>query len=119
VSRLIHALEPLWWGLFVTGTFLSALLLPGVLLVLGLGVPLGVLSPDAVAYERMYGLVASLPGRLVALALVVTCLWNGAHHLRHFNIDLGGLSRDIPVAIALYGIAIVGSLMALVGVVAL
>jgi fumarate reductase subunit D len=55
----------------------------------------------------------------VALGLVVTCLWNGAHHLRHFNIDLGGLSRDVPVAIALYGIAIVGSLLALVEVIAL
>ncbi len=77
------------------------------------------MSPDAVAYERMHGLVASLPGRLVALALVVTCLWNGAHHLRHFNIDLGGLSRDVPVAIALYGIAIAGSLLALLGVIGL
>jgi fumarate reductase subunit D len=119
VSRLIHALEPLWWGLFVTGTFLSALLLPGVLLVLCLGAPLGLVSPDAVAYERMHGLVASIPGRLVALALVVTCLWNGAHHLRHFNIDLGGLSRDIPVAIALYGVASVGSLLALIEVIGL
>jgi fumarate reductase subunit D len=119
MSRLIHALEPLWWGLFVTGTFLSALLLPGVLLVLGLGAPLGLVSPDAIAYERMHGLVASLPGRLVALALVVTCLWNGAHHLRHFNIDLGGLSRDIPVAMVLYGIATCGSLLALAGVIGL
>jgi fumarate reductase subunit D len=119
VSRLIHALEPLWWGLFVTGTFLSAMLLPGFLLVLGLGAPLGFVSADAVAYERMHDLAASLPGRLVALGLVVTCLWNGAHHLRHFNIDLGGLSRDVPVAIALYGIAIVGSLLALVEVIGL
>ncbi|MEN8182883.1 MAG: fumarate reductase subunit FrdD [Myxococcota bacterium] len=119
MSRLIHALEPLWWGLFVTGTFLSALLLPGVLLVLCLGAPLGFVSAEAVSYERMHGLVASLPGRLVALALVVTCLWNGAHHLRHFNIDLGGLSRDIPVATVLYGIAGVGSLLALATVIGL
>ncbi len=119
MKGVIHALEPLWWGLFVTGTFLSALLLPGVLLVLGLGVPLGFVGEGAVAYERMHGLVASIPGRLVALGLVVTCLWNGAHHLRHFNIDLGGLSRDVPVAIVLYAIAIVGSLMAVGAAVAL
>lgn len=119
MSRLIHALEPLWWGLFVTGTFVSALLLPGVLLALALGAPLGLVSGDAVAYERMHGLVASIPGRVLALALVVTCLWNGAHHLRHFNIDLGGLSRDVPVACVLYGIAGVGSLLALLGVISL
>lgn len=119
MSRLIQALEPLWWGFFVTGTFLSALLLPGVLLVLGLGVPLGLVPPEAVSFERMHGLVASLPGRLVALALVVSCLWNGAHHLRHFNIDLGGLSRDVPVAALLYAIAGAGSVLALVGVIGL
>ena len=103
---LLHALEPLWWGLFVTGTFLSALLLPGLLLAV-------LLAPGAVASADVHAVVTSLPGRLLFAVLVITCLWNGAHHLRHFNIDLGGLSRDTGVAWLLYAVAGVGSLWAL------
>jgi fumarate reductase subunit D len=106
VKGWLHALEPLWWGLFVTGTFVSALLLPGLLLAL-------LLAPGAVASSDVHAVVASLPGRLAGAVLVITCLWNGAHHLRHFNIDLGGLSRDTGVAWLLYAIAGVGSLWAL------
>ena len=87
MKRFITALEPVWWGLFVTGTALSAILLPGWLLTVGLGVG----SADALSYERAHALGASLLGRAFLVVLVVTCLWNGAHHLRHFSIDLGGL----------------------------
>jgi fumarate reductase subunit D len=115
VKRVIVALEPLWWGLFVTGTALSSILLPGWLLTVGLGVG----SSDALAWERAHELGASLPGRVFLVALVVSCLWNGAHHLRHFNIDLGGLSRDTAVATLLYALAGAGSLLAIVAAVRL
>ena len=111
MRRLIGSLEPLWWGLFVTGTALSAILLPGWILSVGLGVTF---TPEALSYERVHALGASLPGRALLVALVVTCLWNGAHHLRHFNIDLGGLSRDAATATLLYGLASGGSLLAIV-----
>jgi fumarate reductase subunit D len=111
VRRLIAALEPAWWGLFVAGTALSSILLPGWLLTVGLGVGF---SPGALSWERVHALGASLPGRVFVVALVVSCLWNGAHHLRHFNIDLGGLSRDTAVATLLYALAGAGSLLALV-----
>lgn len=116
---LVQALEPLWWGLFVTGTFVSALLLPGILLVLGIAAPLGLVPPESVAWGRIHELAGGPIGRLVVLAVIVTCLWNGAHHLRHFNIDMGGLSRDTAVALVLYAIAGVASLLAIVAVVRL
>ena len=115
MRRFITALEPVWWGLFVTGTALSSILLPGWLLTVGLGVG----SADALSYERAHALGANLLGRVFLVVLVVTCLWNGAHHLRHFNIDLGGLSRDTAVATLLYGLAAAGSLLAIVAVVRL
>jgi len=110
VRRFITALEPVWWGLFVTGTALSAILLPGWLLTVGLGVG----SADALSYERAHALGANLLGRVFLVVLVVTCLWNGAHHLRHFSIDLGGLSRDTAVATCLYALAGAGSLLGIV-----
>jgi fumarate reductase subunit D len=111
VKRLIASLEPVWWGLFVTGTALSAILLPGWILTIGLGVGF---APDALSYDRVHALGANLLGRAFLVVLVVACLWNGAHHLRHFNIDLGGLSRDAAVATLLYALAAAGSLLAVV-----
>ena len=115
MKRFITAFEPVWWGLFVTGTALSSILLPGWLLTVGLG--LG--SADALSYERAHALGANLLGRAFLMVLVVACLWNGAHHLRHFSIDLGGLSRDTAVATLLYGLAAAGSLLAIVAAVRL
>jgi fumarate reductase subunit D len=115
VKRFITAFEPLWWSLFVTGTALSSILLPGWLLTVGLGVG----GADALSYERAHALGANLLGRAFLVVLVVACLWNGAHHLRHFNIDLGGLSRDTTVATLLYGLAAAGSLLAIVAAVRL
>ena len=116
MKRLISGLEPAWWGLFVTGTALSSILLPGWLLSVGLGLGF---SPDALSYERAHALGANLLGRAFLAALVVSCLWNGAHHLRHFNIDTGGLSRDTAVATLLYALAGAGSLLAIVAAVRL
>ena len=113
MKRIITTLEPVWWGLFVTGTALSSILLPGWILTIGLGVTF---TPDALSFERVHALGANLLGRAFLVALVVACLWNGAHHLRHFNIDLGGLSRDTAVATLLYGLAAAGSLLAIVAV---
>ena len=116
MRRFIATLEPLWWGLFVTGTAVSSIVLPGWLLTVGLGLGF---APDALSYERAHALGANLLGRAFLVVLVVTCLWNGAHHLRHFNIDLGGLSRDTAVATLLYALAGAGSLLAIVAVVRL
>lgn len=115
MKRFITAFEPVWWGLFVTGTALSSILLPGWLLTVGLGVG----TADALSYERAHALGANLLGRAFLMVLVVACLWNGAHHLRHFSIDLGGLSRDTAVATLLYGLAAAGSLLAIVAAVRL
>ena len=115
MKRFIAAFEPVWWGLFVTGTALSSILLPGWLLTVGLGIG----GADALSYERAHALGANLLGRAFLVALVVACLWNGAHHLRHFNIDTGGLSRDTAVATLLYALAGAGSLLAIVAAVRL
>ena len=112
-------LEPLIWLLFGQGILLGTVLLTPWVLVVGLGVPLGIVPADALAYERAYALGSHIVGRLVLLGLIVLPLWKGAHHMRHTLIDFGGARRDALVAPLLYLIATVGSVLAVVAVVRL
>ena len=119
MKHLLLKLEPLVWLLFGQGILIGTMLLTGWILVVGLGVPLGLVSADALSFERAHALGASLPGRVFLLALLALPLWKGAHHVRSLSIDFGGLSRDTAVALCTYAIAAVGSLLALVAVVRL
>lgn len=119
MKHLILKLEPLVWFMFGQGILLGTILLTGWILVVNLGVPLGVISDDALAYPRAIDLASSLPGRLVLAALCALPLWKGAHHLRHVSIDAGGADRDAVVAPLLYLVAAIGSLVAIMAVVRL
>jgi len=119
MKHLLLKLEPLIWLLFGQGILIGTMLLTGWILVVGLGVPLGIVSADALSYERAHALASNPLGRLFLLALLALPLWKGAHHVRSLSIDYGGLSRDAAVATLLYAIAALGSLAAIVAVVRL
>ncbi len=110
-------LEPLIWLLFGQGILLGTVLLTPWVLVVGLGIPLGIVPADAMSNERAYTLGTHIIGRVILLGLVVLPLWKGAHHMRHTLIDFGGAERDALVAPLLYLLATVGSLLAVVAVV--
>jgi fumarate reductase subunit D len=106
----IHRLEPIWWLLFGAGGFATALFLPGLLLGFSLGTPLGWWSDYAVSYHRVRALVANpIGGPLIALLLSLMA-WHSAHHLRHFALDIGWKRLEMPISIALYGLAAVTTL---------
>ena len=119
MKALLLRLEPLIWLLFGQGILVGTMLLTGWVLVVGLLVPLGLVSADALAFERAHRLAANPIGRLVLLAIAALPLWKGAHHLRALAIDFGGAHRDAAVATLLYAIAAAGSALALVAVVRL
>lgn len=119
MKQLLLRLEPLIWLLFGTGILVGTILLTGWLIVVDLGIPLGVVPADSLAWERAHELGSNIVGRLVLLALCVLPLWKGAHHLRSLSVDFGGSDRDVPVASLLYGIAGLGSLAALLAVIRL
>ena len=112
-------LEPVIWLLFGQGILFGTILLTGWVLVVGLLAPLGLVPDDALAFPRAHRLAANPLGRLVLLAIAALPLWKGAHHLRSLAIDFGGGHRDAAVATLLYGIAALGSLLAIVAVVRL
>lgn len=117
MKHLLLKLEPVIWLLFGQGILIGTMLMTGWILVVGLLVPLGIVPAEALTYARAHDLGASLLGRLFLLALLVLPLWKGAHHVRSLSIDYGGGPRDPVVATALYLIAAVGSLLAIVAVV--
>lgn len=123
MKTLLLKLEPVIWLLFGAGIMAGTILLPGYLLTVGLGVPLGIVSADALSYERLHGMashpIGGLLFRLVLLGLIALPLWKGAHHLRHFLIDMGGHGSDPVVAPLLYVLATVGSVLGIVTVLAL
>lgn len=119
MKQWLLRLEPIIWLLFGQGILLGTLLLTGWILVVGLAIPLGVVPAEALSYERAHALASSLIGRLVVLALCALPLWKGAHHIRSLALDFGGAERDTTVATCLYGIASVGSLLAIAAVVRL
>ena len=81
--------------------------------------PLGLVPAEAMDYGRVYALASNPIGRLVILLTAVLPLWKGAHHLRHLSVDHGGEGRDTLVAPILYGIATLGSIVGIVGVIRL
>ncbi len=116
MKTLMLRLEPPIWVLFGLGMMVAALLYPGWLLVVGLAQPLGVLSAEALSYERALGLAAHPIGRLVLVAAIALPLWGGAHHVRHVAIDFGGIARDVAFGSLCYAVALAGSVLAVLAV---
>lgn len=119
MKELLLKLEPAIWLLFGQGILIGTILLTGWVLVFGLALPLGIVPAEALSYERAHMLGSNLIGRVVLLGLIVLPMWKGVHHLRHLFIDFGFAENDSLVAPLLYGVASIGSLMALVAVVRL
>jgi succinate dehydrogenase subunit D len=119
MKHFLLKIEPVIWFLFGQGLMIGTMLLTAYLAVVGLAIPLGIVSADALAYDRALRLGASLIGRVVLFALIALPMWKGAHHVRYLSIDMGGLSRDTVVAPLLYSLALLGNLLALVAVVRL
>lgn len=123
MKHLLLRLEPIIWPLFGLGIMLGTLLLPGYLITVGIGGPLGWFSPAALSYDRLHGMVQHPIGgilfRLVLLALIALPMWKGAHHLRSLSVDFDGHERDGLVGGLLYGIALAGSVLGIVAVIRL
>lgn len=116
MKKFLLAIEPLIWGPFVTGNFLTPLLFPAIILALGIAWPLGWIPAEALSYERMYG-IATNPLFVIGLLVVMPlALLAGSHHLRHAIIDAGGGEHDTKTAPLLYGLWQLGALATALGI---
>ena len=80
--------EPVWWSLFGAGGTWFAMISPVTILVLGIMVPLGIISPEAVSYERAADFATSFIGALFVIATLSLPMWHGMHRLHHGMHDL-------------------------------
>jgi fumarate reductase subunit D len=119
MKTFLLRMEPLIWFMFGQGIMIGTILLTGWVLVVGLLIPLDIVSADALSYERAHMLGSNIIGRLLLGALLVLPLWKGAHHVRSVSVDFHGGDRDTAVGAVLYLIASIGSIVALIAVVRL
>lgn len=108
---MAKSFKPLLWSLFASGGMLAAFFLPVVIFITGLAIPLGVLSDDAFAYERMLAFVQNPIAKLFLFAFVFLLLWHAAHRLRMALHDLG-IRNGRANALTCYGTAMLGTIAA-------
>ena len=105
--------EPVFWSLFSAGGVVAALFGPVLIFLLGLAQATGWFGArDALAYERLQGLVARAPVKIGLFLVIALPLFHWAHRFRFTLADLGFRSFRKPLALVCYGTAVVVSLSA-------
>lgn len=98
-------LEPLFWSLFGAGGIVTAMATPVLVLIAGLGVPLGIIPADALSYDRMMAFAESWIGRLMLAGVIILSLWHCVHRIYHSLHDFG-FHPGIAVKALCYGSAL-------------
>lgn len=114
----INTIEPLWWALFGAGGMVAALILPIMILAFGVFIPMG--GPDPAAYTafRFSNLLGNWIVKLFLLAVIALPLFHWAHRFRYLLFDLGIHSARMPIAVVCYGLAIIGTIITIIVLVA-
>ena len=113
-------LEPLLWGLFSLGGFLTAFLLPVTVLAVSFFVPFGIWPADRIGYAwlqtAMTPAAANFQGLLVRaffLLVIAGSLFHGAHRFTYLVGEATRHRGEKGVSVVLHGLAALGSLVAL------
>ncbi len=108
-------LEPLFWGLFSLGGFITAFLFPITLFLLFFAAPFGLWPTDPAAYGTLSVLWQAPLDRLFFFVLIGGSLFHGTHRLKYILIDAGVRSPGAigVIDVVLNAIAILGTLAAL------
>jgi fumarate reductase subunit D len=97
------------WALFSAGGFVSALLLPAHVAILGIAYAAGWLPDDALSYERIHHLVENPLTKLYLLAVISLPLFHWAHRFRFAIHHQFGIGLKPLVAAGCYGAALAGT----------
>ena len=108
-------LEPLFWGLFSLGGFITAFLFPITLFLLFFAAPFGLWPTDPAAYPAFAVHWQEPLVRLFFFVLIGGSLFHGTHRLKFMLVDAGlrGPGIEAFLDIVLNAVAILGSLGAL------
>ena len=100
--------EPIFWSLFGAGGVVASMLAPALVFITGLAIPLGLLSADALGYERMRSFIDSLPGALFLFVVISLLLLHAMHRINHSLHDIG-INAGLAGKVIFYGLAFVGT----------
>ena len=103
--------KPIIWGLFAAGGTVAAFVVPALIFITCLAVPLGLLPPEVLSYERLLELIRYPLSKLVVFAILFLVIWHAAHRMRITAHDLG-IRNDVLTVFICYGIAATGTLLA-------
>ncbi len=107
----VRSTEPFWWLLFAVGGTVAAFLVPVHIALSGIVLTTGWVR-EAFAYERVLALVSHPISRLYLFVMISLPLFHWAHRFRFTLIDLGLKGGRRAVAIACYGGAVIGAILA-------
>ena len=110
--------KPIIWSLFAAGGTVAAFVAPVLILMTCFAIPLGLLPVDVLSYEHLHGLLQHPLSRLVTFGILFLMLWHAAHRMRITAHDVG-IRNDTLVWIIFYGIAAVGTVIAIVALLSL
>jgi fumarate reductase subunit D len=103
--------KPIVWGLFAAGGTITAFFTPVMIFITGLAVPLGIMNPEVLAYDRIHSLLDNWLWKLAVFVFISLSLWHAAHRLRITAHDFG-LRGDGLVATVVYLLATLGTVVA-------
>lgn len=103
--------EPIVWLLFAAGGMLAAMLMPALVLITGLGAPLGLLAEGSLDHARVIGLMGSPLGKLVAFPFISLLFWHAMHRIFHGLHDLGIQAGLRYCRLLCYGFALLATLL--------
>jgi fumarate reductase subunit D len=107
--------EPVFWGLFSLGGFVTAFLFPVTLFLLFFAAPFGLWPFDPGGHDAFAARWAEPLVRLFFVLLIGGSLFHGTHRLKYLLVDAGlrGPWAQGVLDLVLNGIAVVGTLVAL------
>ena len=103
--------KPIFWSLFAAGGTVTAFITP-VLALITLFAAMRY-SPGMFTYEAIHAFAANWLGKLVIFGIIFLSLWHAAHRTRVTVHDFG-VRADGLVAIVVYALAGIGTLLTLV-----
>ncbi|MGC7560974.1 fumarate reductase subunit FrdD [Pasteurella sp. PK-2025] len=99
--------EPVVWLLFGAGTTVSAMFYPVLVLLIGLLIPLGLISGENI-FELIEFLRSGL-GKLILLVLLIFPMWGAMHRIHHGMHDF---KIHIPASgVIFYGLSLLYSML--------
>jgi fumarate reductase subunit D len=102
----------LLWATFAQCAAITALLVPAHILVQGILGPLGWLPYPDQSYDKFAAMIGNPLVKLYLLVLFATSFYVAAHRVRYLLLDLGLHRAKLAFGLLLYGLAVIGTLIA-------